>query len=143
MLKAKVENLGVDPTGGQVIVLLRIENGQLLPIWIGPLEAQFIAVAMSGEQPPRPLTPDLTLSIINLLGAKPLRVEISDLSEGTFYARLILSHHEIEYEVDARPSDALALALRCNCPILVDEAVVEAGSVDETRIEPHGEVPEA
>ena len=62
MLKAKVENLGVDPTGGQVIVLLRIENGQLLPIWIGPLEAQFIAVAMSGEQPPRPLTPDLTLS---------------------------------------------------------------------------------
>lgn len=90
------------------------------------------------EKPPRPLTPDLLLSVMEMLQAKLKRVEIVDLRDGTFYARLILEHRGIELEVDARPSDAMALALRAGAPILVAEEVVEKAGVEEANIRPHG-----
>ena len=130
MLHAKIETLGVDPQNGSVVVLL--------PIVIGPLEAHHIVVALQGEKPPRPLTPDLLLSVMEMLQAKLKRVEIVDLRDGTFYARLILEHRGIELEVDARPSDAMALALRAGAPILVAEEVVEKAGVEEANIRPHG-----
>ena len=138
MLHAKIETLGVDPQNGSVVVLLRTENDKLLPIVIGPLEAHHSVVALQGEKPPRPLTPDLLLSVMEMLQAKLKRVEIVDLRDGTFYARLILEHRGIELEVDARPSDAMALALRAGAPILVAEEVVEKAGVEEANIRPHG-----
>ncbi len=143
MLKAKVENLGVDPNSGGVVVLLRAENGKLLPIWIGALEGQNIAIALAGEKPPRPLTPDLLLSVLEMLGAKLVRVEITELKENTFYARLVIEHKGIEYEIDARPSDAIALALRAEAPIYVDEKLIEEAAVEEAKVEPQGGVAEA
>ena len=143
MLKAKVENLGVDPNSGGVVVLLRAENGKLLPIWIGALEGQNIAIALAGEKPPRPLTPDLLLSVLEMLGAKLSRVEITELKENTFYARLVVEHKGIEYEIDARPSDAIALALRAEAPIYVDEKLIEEAAVEEAKVEPQGGVAEA
>ncbi len=143
MLKAKVENLGVDPNSGGVVVLLRAENGKLLPIWIGALEGQNIAIALAGEKPPRPLTPDLLLSVLDMLGGKLARVEITELKENTFYARLVIEHRGIEYEIDARPSDAIALALRAEAPILVDEKLLEEAAVEEAQVEPQGGVAEA
>ncbi|HFB39050.1 MAG TPA: bifunctional nuclease family protein [Oceanithermus sp.] len=143
MLKAKVENLGVDPNSGGVVVLLRAENDKLLPIWIGALEGQNIAIALAGEKPPRPLTPDLLLSVLDMLGGKLVRVEITELKDNTFYARLVIEHKGIEYEIDARPSDAIALALRADAPIYVDEKLVEEAAVEEAKIEPQGGVAEA
>ncbi|WP_117237460.1 bifunctional nuclease family protein [Thermus sediminis] len=138
MLGAKIETLGVDPQNGSVVVLLRTENEKLLPIVIGPLEGHHIMVALQGEKPPRPLTPDLLLSVMEMLQARLNRVEIIDLKEGTFYARLILEHRGIELEVDARPSDAMALALRAKAPILVAEEVVERAGVEEASLKPQG-----
>ncbi len=143
MLKAKVENLGVDPNTGGVVVLLRAENGKLLPIWIGALEGQHIAIALAKEAPPRPLTPDLLLSVLDMLGGKLLRVEITELRDNTFFARLVIEHRGIEYEIDARPSDAIALALRVDAPIYIDENLMEAHAVEEGSIEPQGGVAEA
>ncbi len=143
MLKAKVENLGVDPNSGGVVVLLRAENGKLLPIWIGALEGQNIAIALAGEKPPRPLTPDLLLSVLEMFGGKLSRVEITELKENTFYARLVVEHKGIEYEIDARPSDAIALALRAGAPIYVDEKLIEEAAVEEAKVEPQGGVAEA
>ena len=122
MLHAKIETLGVDPQNGSVVVLLRTENDKLLPIVIGPLEAHHIVVALQGEKPPRPLTPDLLLSVMEMLQAKLKRVEIVDLRDGTFYARLILEHRGI----------------RAGAPILVAEEVVEKAGVEEANIRPHG-----
>ncbi len=143
MLKATVENLGVDPNTGGVVVLLRAENGKLLPIWIGALEGQNIAIALAGEKPPRPLTPDLLLSVLEVLGGKLERVEITELKDNTFYARLIVNARGMEYEIDARPSDAIALALRAGAPILVDEGLLEEHAVEEAQIETQKGVAEA
>ncbi len=143
MLKATVENLGVDPNTGGVVVLLRAENGKLLPIWIGALEGQNIAIALAGEKPPRPLTPDLLLSVLEVLGGKLERVEITELKDNTFYARLIINARGMEYEIDARPSDAIALALRAGAPILVDEGLLEEHAVEEAQIETQKGVAEA
>ena len=143
MVKAKLENLGVEAQSGNVVALLRAETGELLPIWIGPLEAQNIAVAMAGEKPPRPLTPDLLLSVLEMLGGKLKRVEITELKDGTYFARLVIEHRGIEYEIDARPSDAIALALRTDAPIYVDEKLLEEAAVEEAKVEPEGGVAEA
>ncbi|KGQ22927.1 bifunctional nuclease family protein [Thermus filiformis] len=137
MLAAKIETLGVDPQNGSVVVLLRAGD-KLLPIVIGPLEAHHIMVALQGEKPPRPLTPDLLLSVMEMLQARLKRVEITDLKDGTFYARLILEHRGIELEVDARPSDAMALALRAGAPIFVTEEVVEKAGVEEASLQAPG-----
>ena len=143
MVKAKLENLGVEAQSGNVVALLRAETGELLPIWIGPLEAQNIAVALAGEKPPRPLTPDLLLSVMEMLGGKLKRIEITELKDGTYYARLVIESRGIEYEIDSRPSDAMALAVRTGAEILVDENVLEEGKIDEADFEPHGPTPEA
>jgi len=143
MVKAKLENLGVEAQSGNVVALLRAETGEILPIWIGPLEAQNIAVAMAGEKPPRPLTPDLLLSVMEMLGGKLKRIEITELKDGTYYARLVIDHRGIDYEIDARPSDAMALAARTGVDILIDEKVLEEGKIEETDFEPHGPTPEA
>jgi bifunctional DNase/RNase len=142
MVPAKVETLGLDPTTGSVVVLLKTETGAFLPIVIGPLEAQHIMVHLQGETPSRPLTPDLFLSVLEILGVRLVRVEVVELKDGVFFGRLVLEQRGLEYEVDARPSDCLALAIRAQVPILVAESVLSDAGVDESSLH-SGENPRA
>ena len=146
MLSARVETVGLNPATGGIVLLLRADNGRMLPLVIGALEAQHLLVALSDERPPRPLTPDLLLSTLEYLGARLLRVEVVDLRENVFYARIVLEHRGIEHELDARPSDAVGLAARARAPILVAPAVLEAAGVDESSVSRggvEGEIPQA
>jgi len=114
------------------VVVLRTEDGRILPIYIGISEAMAIHSALKNKIPPRPMTHDLLVDIISKLNAKVERIIIDDLIDNTFYARIVLKQNEHEIEIDARPSDSIAIAVRLGCPIYVDERVLnEAGHMDE------------
>lgn len=112
-------------------VVLRAEDGRVLPIYIGLAEAISIFTALRGEIPPRPMTHDLMVDVISKLNAKIEKIVIDDLVDNTFYARLILKHNDTTIEVDARPSDSIALAVRIACPIYVEEEVIEEAGLEE------------
>lgn len=115
---------------GFVILLKGKRDNRTLPIFIGTVEAQSIALFISNVKIPRPLTHDLLKNVIEHLSCRIERIEVCDLREGTFIARLILHCDGEEVEVDSRPSDAIALALRTSSPIFVAESVMdEAGRV--------------
>lgn len=122
----------LDPSSNVPIVILRdLENQLFLPIWIGISEAQAIASRIEGIDPPRPMTHDLLRSMVETLGAKVSKVVISDLKENTFFAALHVLQGDHEFVVDARPSDAIALALRVEAPIFVLQSVLDqAQAVD-------------
>ena len=114
------------------VVVLRAEDGRILPIYIGISEAIAINSALKHQTPPRPMTHDLLVEVINRLSARVERVVIDDLVDNTFYARLIIRQNDHEVEIDARPSDSIAIAVRIACPIYVDEKVLdEAGQHEE------------
>lgn len=126
----------------RVVVLKEVEGERFLPIWIGPFEADAITIELQGVEVARPLTHDLLKSMVTLLGAEVLRVVISDLANDTFYARIVLEVEGDELEVDSRPSDAIALAVRCSAPVLVAEQVMDRASIvpeDDARAEPEKE----
>ena len=126
MVEVTVEGLALDATTGSPVVRLveRGKTGRELPIWIGPFEAQAIAIEMQGVPPPRPLTHDLMKQLVERLGGRLIRVEITDLRDATYFATLhIEGPGGRDLPVDARPSDAIALALRLHGPILVEEGV--------------------
>lgn len=112
------------PSNAPIVLVRPIAGGALLPIWIGPNEAAAIAMAQQGVAAPRPLTHDLFIATLIQLGTPLQSVRITRLEEGVFYAELVLAGQN----VDARPSDAIALALRAGVPILLsDEVLAEAG----------------
>lgn len=115
----------------RVVILkdLRSEDERLLPIWIGPFEADAITIQLQGQEVIRPLTHDLLKSTIQALGATVSYVVINDLSDNTFYARIVLQANGRELEVDSRPSDAIALAVRTDSPIYVDEEVLNRAAI--------------
>jgi uncharacterized protein len=128
-IEMQVRNVGFDEATSSPVVILQAEaGGRLLPIWIGPAEAQSIAIEMQKLTPPRPLTHDLVKRILDGTGAVLRRVRITTLQEQTFFATLVLESHGRDLEIDSRPSDAIALALRAHCPILVSRALVESGA---------------
>ena len=128
-LEVEVRNVGFDPrTGSPVVVLQTRDGARLLPIWIGTAEAQAIAMEMQRVTPPRPMTHDLVKRILDTTGIALQRVRISALKEQTFFATLVFDRGGHEVEVDGRPSDAIALALRAACPILVNPALLQAAS---------------
>lgn len=130
MIEVVVAGLGVIPPGTDPLLLLKEREGErVVPIGIGPLEAQAIAFPLEGMQPPRPMTHDVFTHVIDRLGARPRRVEITELTQGTFFARLVLEQTGEPIDVDIRPSDAVALAVRTGIPIFIADAVV-----DETGI---------
>jgi bifunctional DNase/RNase len=120
---------------GNAVLVKPLVGDRAVPIFIGPLEAQNILLGLGEVDIPRPLTHDLMLHLLGELNAKLLRVVIHTLSEGTYYANLVLEHSGKMTEVDARPSDALALAVRAACPIFIEsELVAESGiAMDQLR----------
>jgi bifunctional DNase/RNase len=117
--------------GNSPVVVLRTEDGRVLPIYIGFAEAISIYYALRGDVPPRPMTHDLMVDIIGKLNAKVEKIIIDDLIDNTFYARVILKQNDKTIEVDARPSDSIAIALRLACPIYVEEDVIDEAGNDE------------
>ena len=141
MDKVQCEILGLSTnpsTGGAYAILLKeIEGTRRLPIIIGAFEAQAIALEMEGIKPPRPLTHDLLKTMVDNLGANVVEIVVSELKENTFYAKIILEASGLTNEIDARPSDAIALAVRTYAPIFVNELVMSAAAFipsDETDI---------
>lgn len=125
-LEVIVESVRVHmPTGRYVLLLKEVGLGRILPIWIGQPEASSIAMRLQGVAPERPLTHDLLANVIAELGARLERVTIGSLRDETFHARLLLVTPDARHEVDARPSDAIALALRLEVPIYAAAAVLD------------------
>ncbi|MEM2176913.1 MAG: bifunctional nuclease family protein [Archaeoglobaceae archaeon] len=133
MLVAEVYGVFIARTeySASPVVVLRAEDGRILPIYIGFAEAASIYSAMNRFIPPRPMTHDLVVDILSKLNVKVEKVVVDDLIDNTFYAKLIVKHEEREIEIDARPSDSIAIALRIPCPIFVDQKILEeAGRED-------------
>lgn len=129
MHKIQCEILGLSSspsTGGAYAILLKEVSGiRRLPIIIGAFEAQAIALEIEGIKPPRPLTHDLLKQVIDNLGATIVEVIVDELRENTFYAKIILELSTMTNEIDSRPSDAIALAVRAQAPIYVSESVMQ------------------
>jgi len=127
--KLTVETLLLDPISEKPILVLKTDNGEkILPIWIGPNEAQAIALELDSIRAPRPMTHDLMCNIINSLEGKLVQVDICDLRDSTFYAELVVDRNSGELRIDARPSDAIAIAIRLNAPIFVADHVLDEAS---------------
>lgn len=132
MVELILNKIKIDETrNDQVIVLKEKEGNRFLPVVIGIAEVNAIKLKLSGIKPPRPLTHDLLISIVENLGAKLQKVLIDRLQNNTFYAKLFLSVNGKEILVDARPSDSVALALRAGVPIFVEEEVLKEAGVSE------------
>ncbi len=129
MVQVELEDIAVSADENQFLVLLRGPQGELLPIQIDAMQAISIAAGRSAEKPERPLTHDLLVSVLEMLGASVARIEVTDLVEGTFFAMLVLERSGVHFEIDARPSDALALAVRTKTPIFVAEHVLQENSL--------------
>jgi bifunctional DNase/RNase len=130
MIEMTIDSIRVSLMNYQRVVILKEKTaGRYLPIWIGPAEADAIAVKLQGITAPRPLTHDLLNSVIDALGATVNSIIVSDLKNDTFYAKIILNVDGGEMEVDSRPSDALALAVRTEAPIYVEETVLDRAGI--------------
>lgn len=122
----KVTGLTIDPfTNMPIIILKDAEEKSALPIWIGLIEASAIATELEKIQLARPMTHDLMKNILTSLGVRVEKIEVNDLCDNTFYARIYLASDGKEFVIDSRPSDAIAIALRSNAPIFVDKKVIE------------------
>jgi len=130
MIETVVESIRVSlVTQHRVVILKEIDGERHLPIWIGSYEAEAIAMELQGVTASRPLPYDLMRTIIDDMGGAVDRIAVTDLSDDVFYARIVLRQNGREVEVDSRPSDAIALAVRAHVPILVDESVMEKAGV--------------
>lgn len=126
VVETRVHGLILEKNSQQNIVVLRELDGErILPIWIGPGEAQAVRRMLAEEQFPRPLTHDLMVTMVEGLRAKITRIVIADLRENTFYASVFLEREGNVLSIDARPSDSIAMALRAACPIFVNESLLQ------------------
>lgn len=132
-----IDSIRVSLMSQQRIVILREkEADRYLPIWIGPYEAEAITIALQGTEVSRPLTHDLLLSVFRTLNARILRVEVNSLRDQVYFGNIVAELNGEVIDVDSRPSDALALAVRAHVPILVDREVMEdAGIIPEENME--------
>ncbi len=135
MVRMRILGLSVDSTAKTPILLLQEEGGsaRVLPIWIGSMEAMSISLALSGKHLPRPLTHDLTMTLVDALGGTIESIEITNFDNGTFYADIVLRQGEKLQRVDCRPSDGVTLAVKLNMPIYVHPEVLENAIDAEQR----------
>jgi len=135
-VEVSIDSIRVSLMSQQRIVVLREKDGERhLPIWIGPYEAEAITVALQEVEVSRPLTHDLLNNVFRTLNARLLRVEVTSLREDVYYGKILAEVNGMTVEVDSRPSDAIALAVRAHIPIFVERAVIEnAGILPEENI---------
>ncbi|MFC1911621.1 bifunctional nuclease family protein [Chloroflexota bacterium] len=130
MIEMTIDSIRVSLMNYQRVVILKEKLARrYLPIWIGPAEADAIAVKLQGVNVPRPLTHDLLGLVIDSLGAAVNSIIVSDLKSDTFYAKIVLNVDGEQIEIDSRPSDALALAVRAEVPIYAEEAVIDKAGI--------------
>jgi len=130
MIEMSVEFVRVSMQNyNRVVILKEREAERYLLIWIGPAEAEAIAMRLGDIQPPRPQTHDLLRNVIESLGAHVAHVIVNDLNNDTFYARVVLEANGATVEIDSRTSDAIALAVRCQVPIFAEESVLERAGI--------------
>ena len=148
MVEMKVHGVSADSkTQGQVLWLRGLEDNVVMPIAIGETEAMSIHAELAAEPPPRPLTHDLVKTILDRFEAEVQQVRIVDLKGGTFFAELVVTSQEKQFSLDARPSDGIALALKCGAPVYLSENVLsqagfvirETGPEGVLHVEPLGE----
>jgi bifunctional DNase/RNase len=130
MLEMTIDSIRVSPMNYQRVVILKEKDAdRYLPIWIGPAEADAIAVKLQDLSVPRPLTHDLLRTVIDTLGASVKHILVNDLQNDTFFAKISLQTNGTSQEIDCRPSDAVALAVRAQVPIYVEEAVLDKAGI--------------
>lgn len=134
-MEMKVAGIALDPTNNAPIVVLRdLQSKYVLPIWIGIMEASAIAAAIEGIHYSRPMTHDLFKSMLESLGATIERIEVVDIKDNVFYAIISVEYNGTTFKIDARPSDAIAIALRTNSGIFVaSEVIKDAVQVDASK----------
>ena len=144
MQQMQIYGVSFDMVGKQPIVLLKtVDGNRFLPIWIGHPEAAAILMKLQGASTPRPMTHDLLSDLLEQIDAKCERVAVTELKENTFYASITVQQNGSEIEIDSRPSDAIALAVRAEAPIFAAEDVIEESSIEfEHEVEDQEEVVE-
>jgi len=144
MQEMVIYGVSFDMVGKQPIVLLKtVAGNKFLPIWIGHAEAAAILMKLQGTETPRPMTHDLMSHMLGELNAEVARITVTELRDNTFYALITLRSDAAEIEIDSRPSDALALAVRANAPIFADDKVIEDSAIEfEHEVEDTEEVVE-
>src|SRR5579862_4029461 len=131
MQEMHIYGVSFDLVGKQPIVLLKTAEGnKFLPIWIGHPEAAAILMKLQSQAPPRPMTHDLFSDVLDQLGAQVVRITVTELRENTFYAQITLQQDGGEIEIDSRPSDAIALAIRAEAPIFAADRVIEESAIE-------------
>src|SRR5919109_1037900 len=131
MQEMVIYGVSFDLVGKQPIVLLKTAEGnKFLPIWIGHPEAAAILMKLQSQAPPRPMTHDLVTDMLEQLGAQVIRITVTELSENTFYAQITVQQDGSEIDVDSRPSDAIALAIRSDAPIFAADDVIEESAIE-------------
>jgi len=131
MREMTLYGVSFEPIGKQPIVLLKTaDDEKFLPIWIGHPEAAAILMKLQGASPPRPMTHDLFADVISELQGEIVRVAVTELRENTFYARITIVQDGRELEIDSRPSDAIALAVRCDAQIFAAEDVIDESGIE-------------
>jgi uncharacterized protein len=126
-----IYGVSFDLVGKQPIVLLKTADGnKFLPIWIGHPEAAAILMKLQSQPPPRPMTHDLLSDMLDQLGAQIVRITVTELRENTFYAQITVQQDGSEIEIDSRPSDAIALAIRAEAPIFAADRVIEESAIE-------------
>lgn len=136
MVEMRVFGLTIDPQTKTPIVILREMEGEtVLPVWVGAMEAMAVSLVLNKENLPRPLTHDLLLMTLKALRAGLVKVEITDLKDGVFFALLVLQGPGGRVRVDCRPSDAIALAMRAEAPIMVNEDVLRRAAEAQEKAE--------
>ena len=142
--RMSIYGVSFDMVGKQPIVLLKtVEGNKFLPIWIGHPEAAAILMKLQGASTPRPMTHDLLSEVLESMDAKCKKVSVTELRDNTFYASITISMNGSEMEIDSRPSDALALAVRCSAPIFAADDVIEESAIEfEHEVEDTEEVVE-
>jgi len=131
MQEMHIYGVSFDLVGKQPIVLLKTAEGnKFLPIWIGHAEAAAILMKLQSQSAPRPMTHDLVNDMLQQLGAQILRITVTELRENTFFAQIVVAQDGHELEVDSRPSDAIALAIRAEAPIFAADQVIEESAIE-------------
>jgi bifunctional DNase/RNase len=133
LIQVSIDSIRVSLVSPHRIVVLKDDTERFLPIWIGPFEADAIRIALEGNQVARPLTHDLFKNLVQQVGGTATRIVVTDLRDDTFFAQIVMTLNGKEIDLDSRPSDAIALAIRFQVPIFVDPSVMKQAAIRKSQ----------